>query len=211
MTLHQQIHEALSNNPQGWCSVRKAGILASLVTSMGGGNVVDLGVYAGRSLLPMALACKYIGKGTVIGIDPFTVDAAIEGEEEKHAEWWKQMPFERIEEMLRESIAENGLEDWTRIIKKRSDDVDPPSEITVFSCDGNHAAQCIKDVSRFAPRVVIGGFTVLDDVGWSSGKVSESVPLLEGFGFVERLRIHGQEQGTIYTDDFGVWQRTSFC
>lgn len=211
MTLHEQIQEALDHNPNGWCSNGKAAHLASLVLAMGGGNVLEIGVYAGRSFIPMAMAVKHCGRGMAYGIDPFTVAAAVENEQLQHKEWWERMPFERIEEILRENIMENELVDWVSIIKNKSSQVGPINDLSVFHCDGNHAQTAIGDVAKFAPHVVIGGFAVLDDVAWDSGCVSASIHILTDLGFVERSRVVGPEKRTNFTDDYAVFQRVGFC
>lgn len=178
---------------------------------MGGGIVVEVGVYAGRSAIPMALACKECDNGEVIGIDPFEAEAAKQDEEKIHADWWERVPFDRVKEILMECIAENEVGDHIQIIQHRSDDVTPPPNISVYHCDGNHASTALRDVSRFSCNVKLGGYVVLDDVGWGSGAVNASVKILEELGFVERLRVVGQEQGSKFTDDFGVWQRITYC
>lgn len=211
MTLHQQIDDALSRNPNGWCSIGKGHELASLVVAMGGGNVVEVGVWGGRSFIPMALAVQYCGIGKAYAIDSFEADAAMEGQDEIHADWWKRVPFERIEEIFRENLAESGAEEFCEVIKKKSDDVKPPDRITVLHIDANHEEPAIRDVTRFAPQVVIGGFVCLDDVKWSSGAVSKSVEILLEMGFVERRRVVGKEEGTVFENDYGIWQRIHFC
>src|ERR1700683_5195449 len=107
MTLHDKISESLSINPHGWCSVEKAHILAGCVTSMGGGTVVEIGVYTGRSFLPMALAVKHCGKGIAIGIDAWNPEVAAEGEDKANAQWWKEtVPHDWVENTFREKMNE---------------------------------------------------------------------------------------------------------
>lgn len=211
MTLHQRIHEALESNPNGWCSPSKAGDLASLVVAMGGGTVVEIGLWGGRSFIPMALAVAYCGKGRAVGIDSFEGAAAAEGEDEIHAEWWKRVPFERIEEIFLENLAESGAQEFCEIIKRRSDDVEPPHDITVLHVDGQHQERAISDVSRFAPNVVLGGYAVLDDVNWEGGNVQKSMQILLDLGFVERRRVLGKEPHTVFENDYAILQRITYC
>lgn len=211
MTLHEQIQESLDHNPNGWCSNGKAAHLASLVLAMGGGNVLEIGVYAGRSFIPMAMAVKHCGRGMAYGIDPFTVEAAVENEQPQHKEWWERMPFERIEEILMENLAEQQLGQWVEIIRSKSSEVSNLPDLNVLHIDGNHERGAITDAIKFAPLVVIGGYCVLDDVGWDSGCVNACVHVLEDLGFVERSRVVGPEKRTNFTDDYAVFQRVAFC
>lgn len=211
MTLTQQIDHALRDNPHGWCSVEKAHHLAACVLCMGGGTVVEVGIFAGRSFFPMALVIKHLGNGKIIGIDPWDGEVAAEGEGGAHADWWKNIDHDHVENSFREGLMELELEEISIIHKAKSGDVESPAEISVLHIDGSHMEQAVADVNRFAPHVVIGGFCILDDLTWSGGKVEESAKLLLEYGFVERRRVLGQEDGTNYKNDYAVFQRTHHC
>jgi hypothetical protein len=208
MTLHQKIEESLRINPHGWCSPTKAGILAGCVTSMGGGNVCEIGVYTGRSFLPMALAVKQCGKGLAIGIDAWSPEVAAEGEDPANADWWaRAVPHDWVEKTFREKMQEMQVCDVCRIIRDDSANVEPPQEITVLHVDGQHCGKALLDTSRFAPNVVLGGFVCLDDLNWEGGNVDLSAQWLLNHGFVERLRVVGMEPHSIYKNDFCLMQR----
>jgi hypothetical protein len=211
MTLAQQIDDALKNNPDGWCASEKAHNLAACVVAVGGGTVVELGIYAGRSLFPMALAVKHLGAGHVIGVDAFDCDVAADGENDANAEWWERVPFEKIEEKFREALAELDLQSVVTVLKEKSENVIPPHEISVLHVDGQHMDQAVADVRRFAPQVMIGGFCILDDLTWEGGRVERAAQELLAHGFVERRRVLGEEEGSRYKNDYAVFQRTHHC
>jgi len=210
MNLPDQIQEALRNNPHGWCSEEKAHVLASCVTAMGGGTVCEIGLYTGRSFLPMALAIKHAGRGNAIGIDAWDGKVAAEGEDEANANWWeKAVPHPTIEQMFRENMAELGVSDICQIIKDDSANVKPPDRIDVLHIDGSHKEKALQDTMRFACNVVIGGFVILDDLSWKGGNVELSVQWLLNNGFVERSRYVGPEEHTKYQNDFACFQKLS--
>ena len=45
----------------GWCSVNKAQHLAAMVCALQPVTAVEIGVFGGKSLIPMAMAMKRIG------------------------------------------------------------------------------------------------------------------------------------------------------
>ena len=52
---------------------------------------VELGVFAGRSALPIAIAHHDLGRGIVIGIDAWSINATKEGQNSKeNDEWWEK-------------------------------------------------------------------------------------------------------------------------
>src|SRR6185295_2516534 len=98
-----------------WCTMDQAIQIAAMVVAMRPTTVLEIGVWRGGSLIPMALAAKYnrrrietaevgppgnrvtvvpriadVPQPTtrVIAIDPWTQAASIAGEEPANIEWW---------------------------------------------------------------------------------------------------------------------------
>src|SRR5271170_6961170 len=71
----------------GWATSEKGCTLAALVLANKPKLVVEIGVFAGRSLLPMALALKANGSGKVIGIDPYDSQESAKDEFPDSAVW----------------------------------------------------------------------------------------------------------------------------
>ena len=71
--LFAQIESELAHpdHQDGWCKLEKANALAAAIVSIQPNLIVEVGVWAGRSLIPMALSLKYLGKGKILGIDPW--------------------------------------------------------------------------------------------------------------------------------------------
>ena len=55
----------------GGCSVRKAHVMAWLISRFQLKQSLDIGVYRGRSLLPQSLAHRLSGGGIAYGVDPW--------------------------------------------------------------------------------------------------------------------------------------------
>jgi len=82
-----------------------------------------------------------------------------------------------------------GIQNSVRLIRKRSDDFEPPMNIGVLRVDGNHGEQVLKDIERYAPRCTVGALLFLDDLNWSGGAVVRAAATLRQSGWVEIYRI----------------------
>lgn len=180
----------------GWCPVDKALVLASLVVALRPKCIVEIGVWGGRSLLPMAMAAEAINCGTTVAaIDPWDPKASTEGYEGKNAEWWSTRDHNAVYESFVTHVMQLGLAGRVTIFRARSDDLEPPPEIDLLHIDGQHSDQAIRDAERFGSRVVPGGFCVTDDDDWSGGGPKAALSKLEQLGFV---RICGLGTGSLF-------------
>lgn len=192
----------------GWATVEKASTLAALVVATRPKLIVEIGTYAGRSAIPMALALKQNGGGKLIGIDPYDPVASSENENESNADWWKKLDHNAIMNEFLGYIKTFGLQDYVTLERKRSNDVKPPQAIDIFHCDGSHAEQALVDVKRFAPSVNVGGFVILDDLHWSSNAVSSAAQWLQANGFKMLYSVVKPAAAKdLPCDDWGVFQR----
>jgi predicted O-methyltransferase YrrM len=191
VNLFTEIEEALAVNPHGWCSPEKAQILASIVLAIRPATSVEIGVFGGRSAIPIALAHKYLGFGNMVAIDPWSKEASIEGYQGQDKEWWEKIDHDKIYEVFMRQVTERALENVTTVLRAKSDDVQPPTQIGLLHIDGQHTEQAVRDVQRFAVNVVRGGFVVTDDITWPGGGVQRAVSFLKSIGFV-----HLYELGT---------------
>ncbi|MGV1047669.1 MAG: class I SAM-dependent methyltransferase [Solirubrobacterales bacterium] len=171
----------------GWCSVEKAVALAGLVITMKPMMCVEIGVWAGRSLLPMAWALKENGNGRVIGIDPYSAQESAKNEFAGNEEWWGKQDHEIIMKKFQSFVRNFSLESVVQLIRKPANDAEPV-RTALLHIDGSHTEQAVKDAERFGAMVPVGGIVVLDDIAWVGGAVLRAIDTLEDMGFVERYR-----------------------
>ena len=172
---------------QGWCTPAKAHDLALAVLKTKSSVTVEIGVFYGRSLIPMAMAHKEQGHGVCWAIDPWNASEAIKGQNEVNADWWaNKVDLNMVHDTFVAHLKVQGLEDYVRVMRRASDEVIPPHEIGVLHVDGNHSDQAIRDVERFAPNVVMNGFCFMDDLKWHPG-IETAVDRLKKMGFVHRF------------------------
>ena len=201
MNLFTQIEET-TGSITGWCSLEKAFTLASIVMASRPKLCVEIGVWAGKSLVPVALACREIGYGKVIAIDPWKAEASVEGQlHPADREWWSnQSHHDLIFDQFNQTLATLKLRNIVEIVRATSEEAIVPTGIGLLSLDGNHADQAIRDVERYAPNIVPGGYLVADDLGWTGGGVGRAIEKLPAMGFQELFR---QTQG----DQWAVFQK----
>lgn len=193
--LYDQIHTFLENNRDGWATPEKVGVLVGAVLAMRPETICEIGIWNGRSFLPMAMALKAIkSKGRIIGIDPWNKDASAEEMTGENQKWWAEADHERIFKQFTDNLVLLGVAPWTQVHRCKSDEYKITDElaIDILSIDGNHGEfASTYDVTHFAPHVRLGGLLWMDDVGWAE-KANAMIPVL-GFHPLYNL-----ETGTMY-------------
>ena len=168
-SLFAKIDRSLEVNQHGWTSPAQARHMAESILTLRPLVTVEIGVYAGKGLIALALAQKATGQGKVIGIDPWSPEASSEGQPKEHADWWGKLDHNPIYEMCLAAIKRYGVEGFVELKRQKSIDVVPPEKIGVLRVDGNHGPCSKSDVRRYAPNVVVGGMVYLDDATWTNG------------------------------------------
>jgi predicted O-methyltransferase YrrM len=170
----------------GWCTLDKATQLADLIIEHRPNLVVEIGVFAGRSAIAMAMACQHIGNGRVVGIDPWSKEAALEGENSKeNSEWWSNLDLDQIYRTCQSTVFSLGVEDYLTLMRKH--DVDAlelfeDGSIDLIHLDSNHSEVIsVRSVRDWVPKLKPGGFFAMDDSDWAT--TARAIELLkEGLG-----------------------------
>jgi predicted O-methyltransferase YrrM len=171
---------AATQSLPGWCPLEKAEYLAALVRVTGARCIVEIGVYGGRSLVPMALAAEAHG-GVVHAIDPWDVAASLEGDNGiENDAWWSRLDHEGIYQQFLRGIEAFGVRDTVRVLRmKDTEAIDrfADGSIDLLHVDGNHsAAVSMRYVRQWGPKLAPGGHLVMDDIDWETQR--ETVRLL---------------------------------
>jgi len=165
-----------------WCPPAKAFTLSALVMALRPKIIVEIGVWEGGSLIPLALAAQAIGDCNVIAIDPWNAGASVKDQNDVNAAWWAKAPHEEAYKLFQKRVEQYDLTCVTTL-RMTSDDAPLPAYINILHIDGNHADQAVKDVRRYAPLVTTGGIAIMDDLEWHGGHVRVAADLLEKMGF----------------------------
>lgn len=180
----------------GWCSIAKAQTIAAAVIALRPEISLEIGVWGGRSLFPMAMAHREIGKGRVVAVDPWARQASKQGQTGENAKWWGEVAdHEAVYQDFTRRTRELCVAHLISIHRMTSDYFTPPSVIDLLSLDGNHGLQAVKDVARYCPNVRVGGLVFLDDLDWQGGAVRIAAQKLIEMGFIN---IGALDTGAIY-------------
>jgi len=211
--VRQFLEEVVASVPVdfgGGSGSAKALVIADLIARHGVRDTIEIGVYRGRSLLPVAAMLRITGTGVATGIDPWSVDEALQ--EETHAvgpgvnEWVRSHPWEETYQSVLQRIEDLRLTENCRILRMTSEEAAPEfadASVDLVHVDGNHDQAAVeRDVERYLPKVRPGGFLVLDDASWSS--IRPVIEELRGrldfvFGLTDFLNLHEDQP-----NDFAV-------
>ena len=156
------------NQLEGWCSQHKASVLMDLVLQEKLEVVVEIGVFGGKSLIPMACALKANGKGKIFGIDPWDSHASIQGAiNEANKSWWEELDHQMILRGLTKKIHQFALTDQIELIQSTSEAAPLIQGIQMLHVDGNHSDETsYLDVTKWVPLMKSGGWIIFDDIDW---------------------------------------------
>jgi hypothetical protein len=171
---------------EGWCDVPKAITLYNLVLATFPKTIVEIGVFGGRSAIPMMMACKENGFGNVNCVDPWSSTASVEGQiGDEHKKYWASVDHDKVFENFQAAVITLNLTGHCLIHRLKSSDYTPPFIIDLLHVDGNHGVQAMEDTIKYAERVPHGGYVCLDDCAWVGGFVGKSAEWLKQNGFIE--------------------------
>ena len=181
----------------GWSTLNKAGHLIDcteeICTRVDNPICVEIGVFAGKSLLPIAISLRRNKKGIIYGIDPWTNEEAIKGYSGVDEEYWNTINLQQKYEFFQQLLTDFDLKEYVNTIVGASDDVPEIKNIDLLHIDGQHTEQAMRDAKKFASQVTLNGYCFVDDVAW--GEVADVPYLLKDMGFVE---VHRVDTGVMY-------------
>lgn len=153
---------------EGWCSEDKAGILIDLIVKYKPQVVVEIGVWGGKSLVPMANALRANGSGKIYGIDPWSNQESIkELISDANLEFWNRADHSAILDKLNRWIHRYGLKEQISLLRCTSEQAPLIYTIDMLHIDGNHSEKTsFFDVNKWVPLVKSGGFIIFDDINW---------------------------------------------
>lgn len=162
----------------GWCSPEKALLMMDIIKENKCRCCVEIGVFSGKSLFPIARALQYNGVGTVVAIDAWDPSEATKGfrPSDPNYVWWSQLDYKYFYNQTVACINNNRLERFCAIVKRPSHYAAclfATGTIDFIHMDGNHNEDySFQDISEYFPKVKDGGYILLNDPNWYSMKRS---------------------------------------
>jgi hypothetical protein len=166
------------NTVPGWCSSEKALLMMDIIKENKCQYCVEIGVFSGMSLLPIAKALQYNGKGKIFAIDAWDASEATKGFNlsDPNYTWWSQLDFNYFYKKTLALISKNKLNKFCSVIKQSSQSaahIFSNEVIDFIHLDGNHNEEvAVQDIIEYFPKIKDGGYILLNDPNWFSMKRS---------------------------------------
>jgi hypothetical protein len=165
---------------EGWCSRQKAIKMMEYIdesTKL----CVELGVWGGRSLLPIAMKCH----GDVYGIDAWNVSASLEGKNDvSNDEWWSKINYNKMYNYTHTLMNTYNCDNVKLLRMKSSEAVRlfDDTSIDFLHQDSNHSEEtsCL-EVELYHNKVKPGGIWVFDDTNWKTTIKAQNLLLEKGY------------------------------
>lgn len=187
---------SIVNSLEGWCSEEKANVLFNLTMKSDSQVSLELGVFGGRSLIPIALAHQTKGSGFVLGIDAWNKQASVEGSgaykegmsPKENDEWWSKVDYHKIYSGCIDAIEKHDLSQYCGTVKMRTLDVGiliRDNSIDLLHQDSNHSEEIsCAEVEMYHSKVRSGGYWISDDTDWATTQKAQELLQDKGFDLI---------------------------
>jgi predicted O-methyltransferase YrrM len=160
---------------EGWCTERKAVWLAGLITANRCIRVLAIGIFGGKSLIPMALAVReQAPDGKVYGVEAWSNEVAIAtATNADNDAWWRNVEMDAIKAGFWRNVLDNELAGFVNVLEMSSDEAFKCiaaiglEDFDLIHIDGAHSeVQALRDVKTWTPLLRPGGILVMDEISW---------------------------------------------
>ncbi len=183
----------------GWLTPEVGAAMRNLIWKVKPDVCVEIGVFAGKSLINTALALKENGHGVVYGIDPWRKEIAILGAEltMEDPAYWDGIDLDAVHYDCIRAIWQHELEHYAVVIRATSKDARRLiawDSVDILYIDGGHTEKASTyDAEIYTPCVKNGGHIWMDDTNYSSLKaaielVERQCVLVKDFGHARLYR-----------------------
>lgn len=167
----EEVWDQIKDEP-GWCWREKSDFLYNLAAKAEPyRNIVEIGVFGGRSLLPLVAGAEFNGgilRGSLVrGYDIYERHPA--ENKEGAQEWWDKIDYEKLHHGALTLMDRCGFK--FSVIEKLSS-VDASllhgrDTLAILHIDGSHRTwDAMEDVMIWNRKLCVGGHLILDDTNW---------------------------------------------
>lgn len=163
--LKSRVIKYLANS---WCSTKKAEMIMDLIFAIRPEVCVEIGVFNGSSVLPVAATLRHLKEGCIYAIDSWSNEEAVRHmpTNDPNFGWWSQVNMDNAKNKFTTLIKQWNLQSFCSVIHATSEvAVQRIPEIDFLHLDGNFCEEAAsKDVELFLPRVKSGGYILLSNL-----------------------------------------------
>lgn len=151
-----------------WCSKEKADLIMNLLLFEKPEICVEIGVFNGSSLLPIASTLKYLNHGTVYAIDAWSNKIAIQNmdENDPNKPWWSTVSMSDAKNSFYQMLKHWELEPFCKVISTSSEKAcEKIPTIDFLHLDGDYSEKgSLQDVTLYLPKVKKGGYILISNL-----------------------------------------------
>lgn len=149
-----------------WCSEEKIQLLMELTLLTKPQVSVEVGVFTGSSLLPVAATLKYLGKGKVYAIDAWSTETVLKNmsKDDPNKDWWSKINMQSVFMQFHRMKTQWSLSSFCTSIRAPSDQAVSkiPDHIDFLHLDGDYTERgSMNDVQLYLPKVKSGGYILI--------------------------------------------------
>lgn len=177
----------------GWCTRRKAEWLTRFILDRKMQSVAEIGVFGGKSLVPITLALQETG-GFAVGVEPWSNQTAVaEFTNETNDAWWSTVDLAQVKTRFYANTVRFDVLKNLRVLEMDSDQAfglmkeHGGTRFDLVHVDGAHSPErALKDAITWSSLVHKGGLVVFDDIAWPSVTAARTY-LTDTFGVVDEV------------------------
>ena len=160
------------DNIPGWCCQEKAERMMDLVYEVKPEICVEIGVFGGSSIYPVANALKFLNQGVIYAIDSWSGFDCLEGymPHDPNYLWWSSVDLENVYLDFVNMLDRFELRPYCRVMRTtglKALDQFADESIDILHIDGNHTEDvALNDAQMYLPKVKKEGYIWFDDVNW---------------------------------------------
>lgn len=158
----------------GWCTKEKNKFIMDTLVRMENPICLEIGVFAGRSMISIMRTLQYIQGGQFFGIDAWNSNEAVMGfaVSDPNYEWWRGLDYENLHSCAENILHRHDFDHVCNLIHLNSSEAFKQFSDNTFDfihLDGNHNKQyAYEDAKNFLPKLKNGGLILLNDPNWFS-------------------------------------------
>ncbi len=177
--------------PAGWLKDDVAKEMRDLIRETRPNVYVEIGVFAGKSIINTAQALHDTGKGIAYGIDPWKREESLRScPPEEKASFWEEIDLDAVHYDCMHAIWERHLDNIViiRATSQQAAKLFWPLSIDILYIDGGHSEETSTlDTMMYMPKVKRDGHIWIDDTNYASlgtaiNILEEQCILLKDFG-----------------------------
>lgn len=163
--LKERVKEALTTS---WCSAEKINLIMDLTLLIRPKVCVEVGVFNGSSILPVATTLRHLNFGKVYAVDAWSNKEAVRNldDEDPNKAWWSQIDMTDAYHCFKKLIKSWSLQRFCIEVHKSSAEAIAhiPNQIDFLHLDGDYSEiGALQDVELYLPKVKPGGYILLSN------------------------------------------------